>query len=170
MTNNTNRGTANQPPPDMANPRPANRHGHVIELTEDGDPAATRFRWGIFLLCGPVGDGSRKMSELPVSEMPDISCPDNLAFDDLGNLWIATDGQPGAIKQNDALFAVPTTEGPDRGRVMRFMTAPLGAEVTGPFFTPGSSTVFVSVQHPGEDGSLSKPQSVWPDYRGTMAR
>lgn len=169
MTNNTRRGTAGEAGIDMANPRAENKYGHVIELTEDGDPAAVSFRWGVFLLCGPTGDPSRKMAELPPEEMVDVSCPDNLAFDHFGNLWIATDGQPGTTNQNDALYGLPT-EGPDRGRLKRFSTVPPGAECTGPFFTPQSTSLFLAVQHPGERGDLNDPQSVWPDYTTGMPR
>ena len=39
-----------------------------------------------------------------------ISCPDNLAFDSHGNLWISTDGN--ALDSNDGLFAV-ALDGPE---------------------------------------------------------
>jgi hypothetical protein len=43
------------------------------------------------------------------------------------------------------------------------MTAPRGAEVSGPVFTPGNDTLFLSIQHPGEGGTLMQPISDWPD-------
>ena len=52
-----------------------------------------------------------------------ISCPDNVAFDSEGNLWISTDGAPGTIGYNDGLFKVPL-EG-DRARPRA--AVPLGA-------------------------------------------
>jgi len=54
LTNNSRRTAAQV---DEANPRPNNRHGHVIELDEAGqDAAATSFTWRIFLLCGDPND------------------------------------------------------------------------------------------------------------------
>jgi secreted PhoX family phosphatase len=172
LTNNTNRGVganaghATQGT-NAANPRANNTFGHVIELTEDGgDHGATRFRWGVFMLCGPQADPSRMFSTYgDVANVVDIACPDNLAFDRQGNLWIATDGQPGTIRKNDGFYAVVTEDAhPERGRPRLFSTMPAGAECTGPTFTPGDQTLFLSVQHPGESGTAAAPQSHWPDY------
>jgi hypothetical protein len=164
LTNNTNRGKEGSPGPDAANPRAANAYGHIIEITElFADPGELRFTWEIFMLCGPEGDPSRKFGSVDPATVGDIANPDNLTFDSYGNLWISTDGQPGSLEQNDTLQACPTT-GPDRGRVKRFLTAPKGAEVTGPCFTPANTTLFVAIQHPGENGTLAEPESRWPDY------
>ena len=172
FTNNTNRGVANQPAVDQANPRAVNRHGHVIELTENGNnPAALTFRWGIFLLCGnpAVPADGTYYAGFDMTRVSAISCPDNLTFDSRGNLWIATDGQPGTIRINDGIFAVPV-EGPDRGYLRQFMSCPAAAEVCGPEFTPDSSTLFCAIQHPGEGGTLSNLTSHWPDGSTTVPR
>jgi len=170
LTNNTNRGKEGSPGPDAANPRPANAYGHIIEMTElFADPGELSFTWEIFMLCGPEGDPTRKFGSVDPATVGDIANPDNLTFDSYGNLWISTDGQPSSLKQNDTLQACPTT-GPDRGRVKRFLTAPKGAEVTGPCFTPGNTTLFVSIQHPGENGTLADPESSWPDYGNGFPR
>lgn len=171
MTNNVSRveaapvdrpGTATNP----ANPRPTNKFGHIIEVREDGaDPAATTFRWSIFMLCGPQGDQTRTFAGYPADQMSDIAAPDNLAFDRAGNMWIATDGQPSAIGQNDALHAVATA-GPERGKLVTFLTAPFGAEVAGPCVTADDRVLFVSIQHPGKGGTLASPVSQWPDGKG----
>ena len=63
---------------------------------------------------------------------------------------------------NDALYAVPTA-GPERGHVRRFLSGVPGCEITGPAFTPDNTTLFVSIQHPGEGGTLDVPISGWPD-------
>lgn len=164
LTKNLERGAVGRPPPDDANPRPANKHGHVIELHEaGGDHAGRRFRWRIFLLCGDPRDPATYFAGYPVEQgVSRISCPDNLAFDHAGNLWIATDGQPETFGINDGLFVVPT-EGPDRGHVRRFFSAVAGAEVTGHAFTPDDTTLFLSIQHPGEGSSLAAPTSRFPD-------
>jgi len=96
-----------------------------------------------------------------------ISCPDNVAFDEYGNLWIATDGA--ALGFHDGLFAVPV-KGSERGQVKQFLTMPKGAECCGPIITEES--VLVAPQHPGEtDGATAEnPGSAWPDGPGSIPR
>jgi secreted PhoX family phosphatase len=167
-TNNTARTGAQV---DEPNPRARNKDGHVIELREDGDdPTGTTFTWNILLLCGDPEDESVTQYfggwEGPVSP---ISCPDHLAFDDAGNLWISTDGQPGTINYNDALFLVPV-DGPERGRVQQFLAVPTGAETCGPQIKARDGYVLVAVQHPGDigDASYANPRSTFP-YDGVFA-
>jgi secreted PhoX family phosphatase len=164
MTNNTQRGGSGRPGIDAANPRANNRHGHVIELTEDrGDPASTTFEWEIFLLCGdPNNPADGAFFGGFEGNVSSISSPDNIAFDAQGNLWLATDGAPGTLAKNDGIYAVPV-EGPDRGWLRQFMSGPLGSEVCGPEFTPDNLTLFCAIQHPGEGGTVNNPVSVWPD-------
>ena len=96
-----------------------------------------------------------------------ISCPDNVAFDEYGNLWIATDGAAPGF--HDGLFAVPV-KGSERGQVKQFLTMPKGAECCGPIITEES--VLVAPQHPGEtDGATAEnPGSAWPDGPGSIPR
>jgi secreted PhoX family phosphatase len=174
---------------DAANPRPANQFGHILEILEhDGDVAARRFRWNVFLLAGdPRAPGSRLLVDSadlvpgrlaaadtyyagwPSGEdLAPIGCPDNLALDPDGNLWIVTDGaQPRG--DNNGGFAVPIA-GPERGLLRQFMSAPRGAEVCGCEFTPDGETLFMSIQHPGEGGTLESPVSDWPDGRNAPPR
>jgi len=115
-TNNTGRAE-----PGAANPRAANRYGHIVEITEDGDDqTATTFTWALPVVCGDPSDPSTYFSGLPASEVMPIACPDNVAFDSQGGLWVSTDGQPGSLDLNDALHHV-ATEGPDRGKVRTFL-------------------------------------------------
>ncbi|WP_336922111.1 PhoX family protein [Aquipuribacter sp. SD81] len=167
-TNNTRRTGAQV---DEPNPRPNNKDGHVIELREDGDDATgTSFTWNILLLCGDPEDPTVTTYfggwDGPVSP---ISCPDNVAFDDAGNLWVSTDGQPGTINYNDGLFLVPV-EGPERGRVQQFLAVPTGAETCGPQVKARDGYVLVAVQHPGDLGGASyeNPRSAFP-YDGVFA-
>ena len=44
----------------------------------------------------------------------------------------------------------------------RFLTGPIGAEITGVDTTPDGRTLFVGIQHPGEDGTAAAPDSNWP--------
>ncbi|HZG92444.1 MAG TPA: PhoX family phosphatase [Pseudonocardia sp.] len=168
LTNNTDRGAAGKAGPDEANPRVGNKHGHVLELVENGDDAAaTAFSWRLFLVCGDPADPATYFGGFPKDQVSPISCPDNVAFDEHGNLWISTDGN--ALKANDGLFGV-AVEGPQRGQVRQFLTVPAGAETCGPVIEP--DRVLVAVQHPGElDGAtFEAPASSWPDGPGTQPR
>lgn len=170
LTNNTNRGTGSNARADEANPRITNRDGHVLELTEKGnDPTALTFGWNLLLVCGTPGQTGTYFGgyDGPVSP---ISCPDNVAFDSTGALWISTDGQPGTIGLDDALHRV-TLEGPDRGKVEQFLAVPREAETCGPVIHDQDGSVFVCVQHPGENGSFTAQRSFFPDYvaPGTLA-
>ncbi|WAB80992.1 PhoX family phosphatase [Microcella daejeonensis] len=161
-TNNTQRGTA--VPVDEANPRLANRDGHVIELEEEQGAGGRTFRWSILLLCGdPAGAALTYFAGFPADRVSPISCPDNVAFDSEGNLWISTDGAPSTIRRNDGLFKVPL-EGAERGRVQQFLSVPRDAEVCGPVIRNAEGMVLVAVQHPGEDGAWDAPTSLFPDY------
>ena len=111
-----------------ANPRPDNRSGHIIEITEAGDDAtATRFNWDVFLMAGDpsvgrfivdardLAAGKSHGPKTPTSRATRIApryarlhCPDNLGIDPQGRLWIVSDtddhGRP-----NNGCFVVPTT-------------------------------------------------------------
>lgn len=157
LTNNTNRGNSGNAGADEPNPRVGNKHGHVLELA--GDPAGTRFTWRLLLVCGDPGDPSTHFAGFDRSRISPISCPDNVAFDPHGNLWIATDGNE--LGSNDGLFVVPV-DGPQRGHLKQFLTVPVGAETCGPVIT--EDFVLVCVQHPGEDAvDPARPTSHWPD-------
>ena len=170
LTNNSNRGTGTNPRPDEANPRRANRHGHVIEWRETHGGTGDRFDWRIFLVAGDPADPGTYFAGYDKSKVSAFSCPDNLEFDPAGNLWISTDGTalpgPQGAGTNDGLFAVPTA-GRERGLVKAFLTVPYGAECSGPLITRDARSVFVAVQHPGETtgSTVETPSSTWPDRR-----
>ncbi|MEV0302011.1 PhoX family protein [Streptomyces prasinus] len=168
LTNNSNRGVGAHPKADEANPRNANKHGHVLELTERWNrPESTRFAWSLFLVAGDPQDPATYFAGFPKDSVSPISCPDNVAFDDHGNLWISTDGA--ALGSHDGLFGV-ATRGDRRGELKQFLTVPKGAETCGPIVQ--DRRVLVAVQHPGEvDGaSAENPGSTWPDGPGTYPR
>ncbi|MDN4610592.1 PhoX family protein [Arthrobacter burdickii] len=164
-TNNTNRGVGSNAIADEANPRTLNRDGHVVELSEAGGNASgTRFTWNLLLVCGdPARSPATYFGGYPKDKVSPISCPDNVAFDSQGNLWISTDGQPGTVGYSDGLFKVGL-EGAERGRVQQFLAVPRDAETCGPIIHDQEGTVFVAVQHPGEDGSWANQHSSFPDY------
>ena len=167
LTNNSNRTPAQV---DEANPRAANKHGHVLELFERGNDAAARtFSWSIPLVCGDPNDSSTYFAGFDKKKVSPISCPDNVAFDPDGNLWISTDGN--ALGTNDGLFVMPV-KGKERGYVRQFLTVPVAAETCGPLISDDQLSVWVAVQHPGEaDGaSPDQPASRWPDGEGSQPR
>lgn len=155
MTNNTRRAPSEI---DEANPRASNKHGHVIEMTEDGDDAAAiAFSWRIVLLAGNPADPSSYFYGYDRSLVSPISCPDNVAFDgDPRHLWIATDGAPGTLGTCDGLFLMPT-DGPEKGRVQQFLSVPAGAECCGPVVEWTDRSVLICVQHPGDGLPSSYP-------------
>lgn len=164
-TNNSDRGTSGKAGADEANPRTENRDGHVVEITErSGDHTGTDFDWTLLLVCGDPKQGDATyFSGFPADQVSPISCPDNVAFDTAGNLWISTDGAPDGIGYCDGLFKV-TIEGEQRGRVEQFLSVPREAEVCGPLIHDEYRSAFVAVQHPGEDGSYADQHSQFPDY------
>lgn len=158
---------------DAANPRAENKWGHIIEIVPprvNGKPdhAATECDWGFFIV---AGDPSKADQKARYANAPSangwLAAPDNLAFDPRGRIWITTDGQEDAAGFNDSLYAAATS-GPSRGATRCFLTAPDGAEVSGPEFTPDGKTLFLSIQHPGDGSTFDKPSTRWPDFRPDM--
>jgi secreted PhoX family phosphatase len=162
-----------------ANPRPDNRFGHIIEMLPDGgDHAATGFTWEILLKCGDPSIAAVGATFSPATSKDGwFGMPDNCAIDSEGRLWIATDGNsPGRTGRSDGLWVVGA-EGEARRTSRHFFRGPLGAELTGPCFTPDETTLFLAVQHPGlADGddpnaraaTFEDPTTRWPDFRKNM--
>jgi secreted PhoX family phosphatase len=115
-----------------------------------------------------------------------FSSPDNLTFDSARNLWVVTDISSSRLNKpneyewhgNNAMFMVPT-KGPNAGVAFRFATMPIESEGTGPYFTPDERTLFVCVQHPGEEtptrpdarfGDPGTYSSWWPEGNRTTGK
>ncbi len=166
LTNNRSRETS-----DAANPRAKNIFGHIVRWRElNDDPADEGFRWTVFVLAGnpnhedPVQHGN--------SQGDSFACPDGLKFDPTGILWIQTDmsssvmGKPGYEELGNNMMLAAN---PESGEIRRFLTGPMGCEITGMAMTPDRKTMFVNIQHPGEPADeLSDPNSPakysnWPD-------
>ena len=158
-------------------PRAANGPGHVVELVPPGagrgrvgDHAADRFAWDILLLAGRAEDGARYH---PLNDRFGtwMSSPDNCAFDNRGRLWISSDQGANQRKNGipDGMYACDV-EGQGRALIKLFYACPRDAEMCGPAFTPDNRTLFVAVQHPGEnrDSTYDNPSTRWPDFSPTM--
>jgi hypothetical protein len=167
------------PPVDAANPRPDNDYGHIIRWRENlGNVAASGFEWDIFVQCGdkattkvlggsytPGEFGGQTVGYQGNIDGDDYGAPDGLWFDQDGRLWIQTDqagnaqGDWANIGGNVMMCADPAT-----GETRRFLTSPPHCEVTGVITTPDGRTMFVGIQHPGEDWTGSHTaNSSWPD-------
>jgi uncharacterized protein len=169
LTNNTRREPGQE---DAANPRAKNAFGHIIEIIEpEGDFAATQSKWEILVKCGdPAVAEVGATFSAATSANGWFGMPDNCTIDADGRLWVATDGNNAkATGRTDGLWAVDT-EGEVRGTSKLFFRVPIGAEMCGPCFTPSSETLFLAVQHPGDDGlaTFEAPATRWPDFKDTM--
>lgn len=169
LTNNTRRKEGDENP---ANPRADNAFGHIIEIAESGgDFAATRSTWDILLKCGDpsIAEVGATFSSA-TTENGWFGMPDNCAIDTAGRLWVSTDGNSGSkTGRTDGLWAVDT-EGAARGTSRLFYRVPVGAEMCGPLFNPSGDTLFLAVQHPGDEGlaTYENPATRWPDFDAAM--
>lgn len=175
LTNNTARTQAQVDP---VNPRAQNQFGQIVRWHEkDGDHAATTFSWELFVIAGDRRT-SRTFKGEALGEDNIFACPDGIWFDPAGRLWIQTDigeaeqnkGALAPMGNNQMLCADPKT-----GEIRRFLTGPVGQEITGVVMTPDMRTLFVGVQHPGatttpEEFAEGKLRSHWPDGGNAVPR
>lgn len=141
----------------LTNNKPKGNYlGQILKIEEtNNDKSALTFKSSAFLTGG---------------EELGFACPDNMAFDAKGNLWFTSDISGDSIGKgvyqkygNNSLFIVPSV-GEHRGKVLRVASAPKDAEFTGPFFAPDGKTLFLSVQHPGEQTTdINNCTSHFPD-------
>ena len=136
-----------------------NFYGQILRITEkDDDPTAEEFTYEVFAAGGP---------------QTGFASPDNLLFDNDENLWVVTDISSSSVGsgiytsfKNNGAFVMPKgiEGGATAANVFQFASAPVQAELTGPAFTPDGKTLFLAVQHPGEETEDPKePTSTWPD-------
>lgn len=174
LTNNTRRGEGQE---DAANPRPNNSFGHIIRWSEEGTHAGTRFVWDIFVLAGDQND-SRDPNGEPLGDDAIFASPDGLWIDPDRRVWIQSD--IGESDMNKGIYEVfgnnqMLVANPETGEVKRFLTGPMGQEITGVIATPDQRTLFVNVQHPGatteaEAFAAGDLVSHWPDGGSAIPR
>mgnify|MGYP001414658538 CR=1 FL=1 len=136
------------------NKKAGNYHGSLFKITEDPN------------------DPLKFTSETYYPGGKEFSCPDNIAFDSRGNLYLTCDisGKrigKGVYKKfgNNGLFVIPIS-GKNAGKPIQIASAPNDAELTGLCFSPDEESLFLSVQHPGElTKDKSKPTSNWPSNK-----
>jgi secreted PhoX family phosphatase len=167
-------------PLDSANPRARNPDGHIVCWTErDRRFEATQFEWSILFFGGATretvlalgsadsvyqGNERYAVQAFPgtdrqrfLGDEASFNSPDGLWVSRSGILWIQTDGYSSAARgfgNQQMLAADPLT-----GEVRRFLTGPIGCEITGIAETPDQRTLFVNIQHP--EGA-----STWPNVNG----
>jgi hypothetical protein len=100
----------------------------------------------------------------------DAANPDNIMIDSHGGVWFGTDGNFGKNGTADAFYYLDLdpqhregaagVSSPTFGKALRIAAVPSDAETTGPAFSSDEATIFLSVQHPGED-----QPSTWPQNR-----
>jgi secreted PhoX family phosphatase len=72
--------------------------------------------------------------------------------------------------KNNSLFMIPTS-GADKGKAFRFAAGPVDSEMCGMCFSPDEATMFLSIQHPGENTiDAANPTSRWPNFGSDMPR
>ena len=175
-----------------------NPNGHIIRFREtNSESTALGFRWDIFLF-GAEEDSAASVNLSGLTAANSFSSPDGLWFSkSTGICWIQTDDGaftdetncmllaaiPGSVGDGKEITVTNSLTGatPPTGsqktfigaalgesRLRRFLVAPKGAEVTGITKTPDGKTIFVNIQHPGENtkairtGSGFVFESSWP--------
>ena len=140
-------------------------YGWIMKLVEDDqDPASLSFTWSILATGGEVAKGGAGFAN-----------PDNLTLDQAGNLWVVTDmstskqnkAVPNRIENgetltgdkltgvfgNNSMWYIPLS-GDNAGQMYPFAIGPMECECTGLIFNQDHSSLFLSIQHPGEKNGI----------------
>jgi secreted PhoX family phosphatase len=175
-----------------------NPNGHIIRFREEASMAtATKFGWDIFLFGAEEDAGDANLSQL--TEQNAFSSPDGLWFSPASGIcWIQTDdgaytdetncmmlaaipgevGDGGPVTAQNRIGTVSGTQKTFMGallgeaRLRRFLVGPKGSEITGVTESADGKTMFVNIQHPGENtpalgsGSAFALESAWPANQG----
>ncbi len=179
LTNNKYRGVREGQEVDGVNPRAENHYGQIVRWEPtNANHVSDTFQWDLYLIAGnpTVHKGNLYGGSENITKDNMFNSPDGIGFDKAGRLWIQTDGNYSnkgdfaGQGNNQMLCGDPKT-----GEVRRFLTGPIGCEITGLTFSEDQKTMFVGVQHPSghfPQGGDSKPRStiimVTKDNGGTI--
>jgi len=169
LTNNKNRGKEGKKQPvNAVNPRVNNQYGQIVRWEPaGGNHSNPDFIWDVFVVAGNPdvhSDANAGSDNINSDNM--FNSPDGLKFDKFGNLWILTDGKYSnkgdfaGMGNNQMLLGNTVT-----GEISRFLVGPKECEVTGITWSEDCKTMFVGIQHPGENGN-----SHFPGGPGTVPR
>jgi secreted PhoX family phosphatase len=180
-----------------------NPNGHIIRFAEDGGFAdALSFTWDVFLFGARASADPTNVNISGLTDANDFSSPDGLWFSraNPGLLWIQTDdgaytdvtncmllaaipgkvgdGEARSISNVDGAASSSVTtyvgENPGEKKLRRFLVGPKECEITGITETPDGKTLFVNVQHPGENTtpnfSTGAFGSHWPEGGSSRPR
>ena len=148
------------------NPRETNEYGQIVRWRPEGsDHTATGFAWDLYVMAGnpSVHKDGPYAGTANINAGNLFNSPDGMQIDTAGIIWIQTDGDDSnegefaGMGNNQMLAGDPVT-----GEIRRFLTGPLGSEVTGLTWSSDKRTMFVGIQHPGAgfpDGEGSLPRS-----------
>ena len=125
-----------------------------------GDHAAAAFAWDLYVIAGnPAVHTGDRAGSANVNADNMFNAPDGIAFDSRGHLWIQTDGnysdEGDFAGQGNNMMLVGD---PASGAIRRFLVGPRECEVTGIAWSADRKTMFVGIQHPGEEGGSHFPE------------
>ncbi|MBM5572600.1 MULTISPECIES: PhoX family protein [Deefgea] len=175
-----------------------NPNGHILRTKEGAN--VTSFNWDVYVF-GAEADMDKSTINLSnLTDDQDMSSPDGLAFSQsTGICWIQTDDGaytdvtncmmlaaiPGKVgdggsktltykKADASTYDVKTQIGaaPTADTLKRFLVGPKDCEITGLCETPDGKTIFINIQHPGENTKMAdvadpaKYTSQWPSNVG----
>jgi secreted PhoX family phosphatase len=178
-----------------------NPNGHVLRIKEGATgSAATTFTWDVYLFGAEASAAPGSVNLSSLTSEQDFSSPDGLVFSrSTGICWLQTDdgaytdvtncmmlagvpGQVGDGKQVTLSYSraaggplvVNTFVGkaPTVDTLKRFLVGPVGCEITGLAETPDGKTIFVNIQHPGENTAMANIANAalytsrWPSNAG----
>ncbi|WP_063653855.1 PhoX family protein [Aliivibrio fischeri] len=166
LTNNKYRGVKEGQDVDGVNPRAENHYGQIVRWAPtNANHVSDTFQWDLYVIAGNpmVHKDSLYAGSDNINKDNMFNSPDGIGFDKAGRLWIQTDGN----YSNKGDFAGQGNNqmlcgDPNTGEVRRFLTGPIGCEITGLTFSEDQKTMFVGVQHPSghfPQGGNSKPRS-----------
>ena len=172
-----------------------NPNGHIIRWRETS-PEVLSFTWDIFLFGANASADPTNVNVSGLTDDNDFSSPDGCWFSQATNIcWIETDdgaftdvtncmllaalpggvgdGGPRTITSIDAMGATKQTQtfvgAPQGTKLRRFLVGPKDCELTGVAETPDGTTLFINIQHPGENSpvaTIGDPNtftSHWPE-------